>query len=412
MSAIERYSINHPVIADNDFVLWKKYGISGWPGFVLLDGEGNLIMKTGGEGNRELLKRSIQNAIETGKKNGTLSNKKKIIELKQRSTGTLRFPAKLDYSKETGLFAVSDAGHNRVIVFTLDSNKASVKHIIGSGRAGFSDGSFEASEFSNPHGIVFRDNKLYIADTDNHSIRVADLDKKSVKTISGNGKQGYIRSYSGDPLKVSLSSPWDLAFDGDDLYIAMAGIHQVWKYSSVKNSISSFAGSGYENIKDGSLQDAALAQPSGLSISNGFIYFADSEVSGIRSIDIQKKTVSTIAGKGLFVFGNKDGSLKTALLQHPLGLDVSGDSIYIADTYNHSIRIIDIAKNSIGTLIGYNSLGTCNINEKSCNYLQLYEPEDVIYVKGKLYIADTNNHLIREYDFSKASLTDILFLSD
>jgi len=141
------------------------------------------------------------------------------------------------------------------------------------------------------------------------------------------------------------------------------------------------------------------AQPSGISISENKLYFADSETSAIREIDLNTNQVKTLVGQGLFVFGNKDGHIDEALFQHPLGVYASKNKIYVADTYNSAIREIDLNTNQVKTLVGKTEMnGICRLDDPSCDSLGLYEPSDVELFQNKLYITDTNNHLIRVYD--------------
>ena len=75
-------------------------------------------------------------------------------------------------------------------------------------------------------------------------------------------------------------------------------------------------------------------------------------MSAVRRIDLKRKVVETAVGKGLFVFGYKDGRIDEARLQHPLGVTCEGNKIYVADTYNHAIRLIDLAEQRVSTLVG------------------------------------------------------------
>jgi NHL repeat/LVIVD repeat len=186
----------------------------------------------------------------------------------------------------------------------------------------------------------------------------------------------------------------------------MAGLHQIWAYSIQSGKIGPFAGSGAEDIVDGMLDQSQFAQPSGLSVCGNYLFVADSEVSAIRRIDLNRKVVETIVGKGLFEFGHKDGSIDEALLQHPLGVCTEGNNIYVADTYNHSIRLIDLVQQQVTTLVGKPEMkAVCNINDPSCDTLGLFEPSDVkLRNSNLLYVADTNNHLIRIFDLSKKVL--------
>ena len=82
--------------------------------------------------------------------------------------------------------------------------------IVGSGQEGLRDGSFEGAKFNKPQGVVYRDKKLYVADTDNHTIREIDFENKKVRTIAVKGIQGYVRQFSGDARQVALNSPGTL----------------------------------------------------------------------------------------------------------------------------------------------------------------------------------------------------------
>lgn len=413
-SAIARYEIYHPVLADTYMVLWREYGINVWPSFILIDVEGNVIGTTSGEGQRTILDTAIKQSLDEGKRTGKIAKEKISIVSDISYDSILKFPGKLAIDSTNDILFVSDSNHNRILAIKLEEKDiGKILFTIGNGKDGFKDGNFEEVNFNKPQGMIFHENTLFIADTGNHAIRLIDLAKKSVKTIAGTGKQGFKRNYDGAALSVSLSSPWDLALHEHYLYIAMAGIHQIWRMNLKDNTIQNYAGSGKEDIIDARLKDAALAQPSGLSYdpSKNRLYFADSEVSALRYIDIGKGLVKSLIGKGLFVFGLKNGEFDNALLQHPLGVDVEGDTIYIADTYNHAIRIANLKTNEIGNLIYRPKKGVCKIGDENCDVLPLFEPNDVLSYNGKLYIADTNNHLIRVFDFNKKNLSDLYLLS-
>jgi hypothetical protein len=189
----------------------------------------------------------------------------------------------------------------------------------------------------------------------------------------------------------------------------MAGSHQIWAYDLRSKKVMPFAGSGYENIVDAdNLYDAQFAQPSGLSLYGDCLYVADSEVSGIRQIDLARRMVRTVVGAGLFIFGHRDGDVSQALFQHPLGLCADNNRVFVADAYNHAIRLIDLEHGMVSTLVGRSHMKTvCRLDDPDCDTLGLYEPSDVKLHGGKLYISDTNNHLIRIFDLEKKILTTL-----
>ena len=224
-------------------------------------------------------------------------------------------------------------------------------------------------------------------------------------TLVGTGRQGPWISRGGKGKEISITSPWDVAQKDNLIFIAMAGNHQIWIYDIESEIAKPFAGSGHENIIDGEKHQAQLAQPSGLSISGNKLYFADSEVSAIREIDLENNQVKTIVGHGLFVFGHKDGHVDEALFQHPLGLYASQNKVYVADTYNSAIREIDLENNQVKTIVGKTGMnGICRLDDPACDSLGLFEPSDVELFQDKLYITDTNNHLVRVYDINSKIL--------
>ncbi len=405
--AIARYEISHPVIADRNMEIWQSYGVSGWPTLVVVDPRGNVVYQQSGEGQRENLDDVISVLLERNKE----MLAKEPITIRRPAgapSRTLSYPGKLSVSPDGGMLAVSDSNHNRVLV--IDARSGKIIHKVGSGARGLQDGSFEQAHFFRPQGVLWVGEKIFVADTENHALREIDLKSGAVKTLAGNGRQGYWIQSAREGRTTQLSSPWDLAYDSGFIFIAMAGLHQIWAYHLETNIIGPFAGSGYEDIVDGSLEEAQFAQPSGLSISGGNLFVADSEVSAVRRIDLDRKIVQTVVGEGLFVFGHRDGPFDSARFQHPLGVSCGDNNrIYVADTYNHAIRLLDLAGRKVTTLVGRPEMkAVCNIDDPSCDTLGLYEPGDVKVHGNTLYIADTNNHLIRMYDLEKKVLRTLV----
>lgn len=401
--AIGRYEIGHPVIADREMKIWRSYDVTAWPTIVVIDPKGNVVYHQAGEAQREMLDDVIGVLLERHRGLGTLAAAPiKINKPAKKRASVLSYPGKLAFSPEGSMIAVSDSNHNRVLI--LDSN-GKVLHKIGGASKDLRDGSFEDARFFRPQGLAWVGEKIYVADTENHALREIDLATKTVKTLAGNGMQGHWVSGPQEGRATQLSSPWDLAHSDGFVFIAMAGLHQIWAYHIQSAKMGPFAGIGHENIVDGSLGDAQFAQPSGLSIYSNYLLVADSEVSAVRLVDLNKKSVQTVVGAGLFEFGHVDGGLEEARLQHPLGVHCEGNKIYVADTYNHAIRLIDLVEQKVSTVVGKAEMKTmCNINDPACDTLGLFEPSDVKKKGNSLYIADTNNHLIRVFDLEKMVL--------
>ncbi len=174
----------------------------------------------------------------------------------------------------------------------------------------------------------------------------------------------------------------------------MAGTHQLWTLDTAAKTVSVLAGTGKEFIDDGNAAESSLSQPSGLAPFGDTLYFVDAETSSLRKL--KQGEVSTLIGTGLFDFGLVDGTYPKALMQHAQGLDVDAGRVVIADTYNNTLRLYDIASGK---------LSTANIEKDA-----LDEPGDVLQLNGKMYIADTNHHRVAIFD-PKTGKTSTLTLS-
>ncbi len=383
-NAVLRYGIEHPVVNDAGFRIWKSFGVQAWPTLLLINPKGGIEEVYSGEGHREDLERDIAGLIEEYEKELSMDPLPFAPEAIKASPSALQFPGKFIYEKDiegAPAFFVSDSGNNRVLGVRSSGD---IFLSIGGDKAGFLDGDFKRAAFYNPQGLLYRDGMLYVADTGNHALRKIDFREKRVSTIAGTGEQAYDRRVSDkDALKTKLASPWDLAFYPSDAFIAiaMAGTHQLWTYDIKNGTVSVLAGNGRESIDDGRYPYNSLSQPSGLAVYDEKLYFVDSETSSLRVLE--NGEISTLIGTGLFDFGLADGPQGKGLMQHPLGVYADATGVYVADSYNHAIRHYDPKTGVLSTISGDGKRGPLN------------EPNDILRVNGALYVLDTNNHAIR-----------------
>ncbi|MCS7085862.1 MAG: thioredoxin-like domain-containing protein, partial [Bacteroidia bacterium] len=248
--AVLRYDIEHPVVADGEFKLWRQYGIRAWPSFVLIDPEGKVVGQASGEGLYDVLRDYILNISEVFEKKGKLDKRRLVFPLEREKGrgGLLSFPSKIETDGKR-LF-ITDSNHDRIVVCTPQGE---VLDVIGSGLEGREDGDFDRCRFFRPQGTAYdaQNDALYIADTENHLVRRADFATRTVTTVAGTGVQNRRESAAGPGLQTALNSPWDLAFWKGELYIAMAGPHQIWRFDPKTGRVENFAGSGREDIIDG-----------------------------------------------------------------------------------------------------------------------------------------------------------------
>lgn len=369
---------------------------------MFIDPSGNVIGKHEGEMSFDAFDNLMAQMVSEFDSQGILTRQAIGTSYASPSQTPLSFPGKV-LADETGdrLF-IADTNHNRIVVTSFDG---SVIQVIGSGAEGLTDGDLNSCSFNHPQGMSIDSGILYVADTENHAIRKIDLTAGIVKTIAGTGEQGHPREGRHPALKIEMSSPYDLVNHEGVLYIAMAGIHQLWSMDLKDRTIGSFAGTGGEAIDDGPLSAAVLAQPCGITTDGQRLYFVDSETSSVRSADIDPSgRVRTIVGLDLFVFGDVDGSDHNVRLQHPIGINHQDGVLYIADTYNHKIKKVLPVNRSAFTVLGDGTVGHV---DGPAGQSRFAEPSGVSFANGKMYIADTNNHSIRVMDFESETVSTL-----
>jgi sugar lactone lactonase YvrE len=387
-AAVKRFGIEHPVAVDNDFAIWQRFGARAWPTLVLIGSDGQPVGAISGEGHRKILDQAIAKTLEKGRADGTLADKPLVFAPERHvADGPLSFPGKVLADPVGKRLFIADTGHNRILETTPDGV---VTRIIGSGTAALDDGAIDKASFNEPQGMTLSGDgtTLYVCDRLNHALRAVDLKANTVRTLSGNGEQGRDRKYNGPARPAQLNSPWDVQRVGEQLFIAMAGHHQIWRYDPATDVIAVHAGSGAERCDDGPLMESTFSQPSGLASDGTRVFLADSEDSTIRSVTVDPMgTTESLAGsEDLFGFGLKDGNGKDALFQHPFCVELiagpKGALLIVADTYNHVLRTVDPLTGDAGTL------PVTGLEQG------FHEPGGLSSDGKQLYVADTNRHRI------------------
>jgi thiol-disulfide isomerase/thioredoxin len=385
-AAIAENDVRHPVAVDGSMKIWKAWSASSWPTIEVVDAKGRIVYGVTGEPDPDRLEAYVQAALAEGAKENALT-KEKLTALKPEApdTGPLAFPGKLLALKDGG-WAVSDTGHHRVVFF--DASFA-VKDVVGTGLAGFTEGTYGEASFKKPQGLAEAGDVVYVADTENHAVRAIDRKKKTVATIAGTGSIGHARLREKSPAKTTeLRSPWDLAVPNGSgpIYVALAGSHQIAILDPKESTIAPFAGDGRELRVDDIGDSASFAQPSGLATDGKTLWVADSETSSIRAVSLSSKKVTTLVGKDLFVFGDVDGAAEKVRLEHPLGVawgaapKASTPALFVADTYNSKVKRLDLATGSTRTLAGART------------HADLFEPSGLVVKDGAIVAVDTKHH--------------------
>jgi DNA-binding beta-propeller fold protein YncE len=366
-----RLGNTHPIINDRQFRVWRGYAVNAWPTLAVVNTEGRVHGMRAGEFTVEQFSPFIDELIAAYTADGTLRTDELHLRPDEPNIAPteLRYPGKV--ALDADRLAIADSGNNRVIVARLstDGSRATIERVAGSGTRGLADG--VNGSFDYPQGLVFDGDTLYVADAGNHAIRAVNIASGEISTIGGTGRQLRTR---GDQREGAMSSPWDVTLVGSTLYIAMAGIHQLWALDLATRATSVNAGTTREDIEDGPHAQAALAQPMGIASDAERLYFVDAETSAVRWSDIAPAgRVGTITGTGLFDFGDRDGTGDDVLMQHAQGVSRHPDGrLLVADSYNDALKWVDPATRAVTTWVR-----------------DLHEPGGVACGKDAAYVADT-----------------------
>ncbi len=411
--AILRHGIRHPVVVDPDFSVWQRYAVRAWPTLVVVDPAGTIVGHLPGEGHRGQIEAYLEQALPHYRAEGVVREGGAAVHVEReaarpapRPQAALDYPGKLAADPVAGTLWIADTGHHQLVEVRKDGE---VLRRISSGQPGLADGAPGSARLKEPQDLYVANKTLYMTNTGNHTLRAVDLDSKKIATIAGTGEQAPFGARGGPAQQSPLNSPWDLVQRDGTLYVAMAGSHQIWRMNLARRWAEPHAGSGREEIIDGPLPQAALAQPSGIALlgnpPGGRLVFADSEVSALRTAALGGDgAVETLIGEGLFKFGDRDGAKGEALLQHPLGVAVHDGWIYVADTYNHKLKVYHTERRVLRSLAGTGQPGA---EDGPLAQARFFEPGGLAFLDGKLYVADTNNHALRRVDLTAATVETV-----
>lgn len=298
---------------------------------------------------------------------------------------------------------LADYSGNRIRKINKVTNQVST--VAGTGVAGFQDGASANAKFYYPAGLALSSDGafLYVADNGNSLIRKIDLATNNVTTIAGDGD--FAHSDNANGLMAKFNQPTDLLLQGDSvLFISDTENHVLRKMNLQTSSVTTVVGiAGVGGFLDGVGTSAAIKNPSGISFSSDgtAIFLADKGNHKIRKILLSNFLVSSLAGDGSQGFMDGTNGL-TAKFYSPQGVSVdptNPDVLFVADTYNHRIRKVNLTTSEVSTIAGDGSVPPASTFANNSNGMLakfFYPTACVVSPDGQnIYVADQGNFKIR-----------------
>ena len=290
------------------------------------------------------------------------------------------------------LYVADTANH---LIRRVDLRTRQVATVAGTGQQGRWLGGEEgatparSTPLSSPWDLQLVGRALYVAMAGPHQIWRLDLDTMRVSLFAGSGREARL---DGARLAAAFAQPSGLASDGSTLYVADSESNIIRAIDLIEPARTAAAG----DAEPAGSADEEKERPAVGEMPSP----EDDETQPVAAPPAPAPTpnassarVSTLAGGDLFEFGDADGTGDAVRLQHPLGVAAVDGAVFIADTYNHKIKRLDPSRGAVKTFAGTGRPGQADGAAPS-----FYEPGGLSHANGKLYVADTNNHAVRVVD--------------
>lgn len=288
----------------------------------------------------------------------------------------------------------------------LDPTSAVVRTVAGPRQPlGSRDGKAGEARFAMPRGVAVDEaaKRVYLADTGNRSIRRLDLGSGQVTTLID--------------ASAGLLEPVGLALDlrGRRLFIADQGAHLLRALDLDTLALRAVAGGDEPGAADGPLSDARFDSPSALVMDDAaaMIYVADSGNNLVRSVDLERGVVETVAGAA-GAAGHADGSAAAARFRSPMGLALEPRAgvLYVSDLGNRVVRRVALAAGQVTTLAG--APGQSGAQDGVGDAARFRSPGALALSRdgSALYVADSASSAVRRVDVMTGAVSTYVGVLD
>ncbi len=297
---------------------------------------------------------------------------------------------------------VADTNFNTIRRVTIaDGSVTTLAGSISSG--GSADGVGIAARFSMPRALAMDETALYVADTNNNTIRRVTIADGRVTTLAGTpGERG---AADGIGAAARFNNPEGIVTDGTSLFVADSFNHTIRKVDMVTGAVTTLAGTpGKSGAADGKGGAARFCVPRGLATDGTNLFVADSMNHSLRRVVIATGEVTTLAGSAR-EWGSVDGKGTAARFFAPHGIAGDGTSLFVSDTNNHTLRRVVIATGEVTTVAG--SPGNQGTADGIGTNARFFAPHGITTDGTFLFVADTGSDTIRKVEIATGAVTTL-----
>lgn len=262
-----------------------------------------------------------------------------------------------------------------------------VTTLVGNSTPAFVDGTGTDASLNFPNQLSNDGSKLFIGDATNSRLRQVDLSSRAVTLLAGSGVATYA---DGTGAAAAFNAPRGVSTDGTSLFVADSANNRIRRIIIGSGVVTTLAGSGTATFADGVGVAAAFSNPFSVAVDGDTLFVADTSNHRIRMIQISTANVTTIAGSGTPAFADGTGTL--AAFSSPSGIATDGTNLYVSDATNNRIRQIVIATGVVTTLAGNGTAGWTDGNGATASF---NGPNQLVVDKSYLYVGDTTNSVVR-----------------
>jgi DNA-binding beta-propeller fold protein YncE len=306
-----------------------------------------------------------------------------------------------------GALYITSVGQHRVL--RLDPASERLTCVAGNGTKGYSGdgGPATDAQLNEPYEVRFdADGNLYFVEMQNHLVRRVDARTRTISTVAGTGVAGY-GGDGGPAVNAQFRQPHSIALDDlPALYVADIGNHRIRRVDLRAGTITSIAGNGQRALpRDGEKAEGRpMLGPRALCITGRTMWIALREGNSVWQMDLDTLVARHVAGTGSKGYSGDRASAKQATFNGPKGIAATADGlVYVVDTENQVIRLIDTSADRIDTLAGGGPDARGFAGEGADGLMAKFDRPHGIGLgpAGFIYIGDTNNHRVRRLRPSK-----------